>query len=363
MRLNILMVGNYTVNFHEEAFAKEFERRGHNVKRFRVNTFLGEELNSDTPIKFYNCKQVYYRVQNRLQFGPSITRLNKDIKVTVDSECFDFVFFYRPVLFTPQTIAYIASKTRCFAYNNDDPFSTKASPRYWHKYIKSLYYYHHIFSYRMKNMLDYTNLGMKNVSILRSYYIKESNYSITPKTYNNDIVFIGHFEDDGRDKVFMNLLENGINLRIYGPDWNKSIYYSSLCQKLGYEITPLRGLLYNDTINRSKIALVLFSKINNDGYTRRCFEIPATNTLMLSERTKDMLEMFSEDVDAVYFSTEAELVTKINQYLRDDSARIKIAQNGYNRLIEDGHEICDRVNHIIQVFMNLKSNDKIIMEN
>ena len=39
-----------------------------------------------------------------------------------------------------------------------------------------------------------------------------------PKSEKFDVVFVGHFEDDGRDEVFKYLIENGVNLKIFGPE-------------------------------------------------------------------------------------------------------------------------------------------------
>ncbi|WGU68927.1 glycosyltransferase [Capnocytophaga canimorsus] len=46
---------------------------------------------------------------------------------------------------------------------------------------------------------------------------------------------------------------------------------------------------------------MFLSKLNNDQYTRRCFEIPACGTMMLSERTPTLQEFYTENEEIVFF--------------------------------------------------------------
>lgn len=57
---------------------------------------------------------------------------------------------------------------------------------------------------------------------MKSYYIKENNFYIENTIKDIDVVFIGHFENDGRDEIKL----YGKNLSIlkiiptYGEDYN-----------------------------------------------------------------------------------------------------------------------------------------------
>ena len=115
-----------------------------------------------------------------------------------------------------------------------------------------------------------------------------------------------------------------------------------------------RGTDYNHTINQCEIAIVFLSKLNSDTYTRRCFEIPATKTLMLSEYTEDLDKMFPSDECAVYFKTPVEMVEK-SRYLLSQPEEIKrIAENGYQRLKVLGGSEVDRCRQIVETYNTLK---------
>ena len=125
--------------------------------------------------------------------------------------------------------------------------------------------------------------------------------------YRAQVSFIGHWEDDGRDQKIAALLEEpGLNVRLWGTLWEKSALYPELRKRLGL-IQPLYQEAYNLAINSAEIALAFFSKLNNDTYTRRCFEIPVTGTMLLSEFTDDIAALFKEGVEAEFFRSSAEL--------------------------------------------------------
>ena len=270
----------------------------------------------------------------------------------IQKNSIDIVFVYKGNYIFPSTIKYIKtkSKAKIFSYNNDDPFTKDIPKYYWRHFIKGLQYYDWNFVYREKNIQDYKNLGINNVSILRSYYIKENNFYISGIQKEYDVVFIGHWENDSRDEIIKYLIENGIKIKLFGTLWEKSKYYKYLKEKIG-NIKPIYKEEYNLTINKAKIALVFLSKINNDTYTRRCFEIPATKTMMMAEYTDDLANnLFEEDKEAVYFKNKEELLEKIKYYLANEDKIKEIGENGYKRLMRDGHEVVDRCKEIIKVY-------------
>lgn len=340
----ILVVGDFDSKIHEEAISNAIIEKGHIVDRFPYSKYYGSN---------YLTRKLYH-LQIRIQFGPIIFLINKNLKKLISNNSYDFIFFYRPVLVNENIFALSSNKSILFIYNNDDPFSSNYSKLFWKKYMIGIKYAHRIFYYRKKNRLDYEKIGHSNTTLLRSYYIKTLNYPLidTTSKYISDVSFIGHFENDGRDLFLKYLLEEGINLKIYGPEWHKSSCYLYFRNKLG-DIFSL-GKDYNIAINSTKIALVFFSKLNNDSYTRRCFEIPATKTFMLCEYSDEMNDLFIEDKEVVFFRNKYELKDKIIFYLSNEKLREEIANNAYNRLLLSKHEVGDRTDIILREFELIK---------
>lgn len=347
---------------YDGAISQAFTDLGHHVRRFTWKDYFqnyqylksfGSSDNKKNNISEM-VRSVYFRVQNKLSIGPVISRINQDLIGAANDFRPDIVFIYRGIHIKPETIKALKINVQCqvYGYNNDDPFSIQYPKYFWRHFISSIYEYDHIFCYRQKNIHDYLSLGYSSTSLLRSYYLKENNYFMDLSPIS-DVVFIGHFENDGRDESLKKLIDAGFVVDIHGPHWENSKHYDFFVNYLGRKISPVFGSDYNKVINLSKIALVFYSKLNNDTYTRRCFEIPATKRLMLAEYTRDMAEgLFYEGLDADYFRNDDELVEKVTMYLLDDILYSRVSDSGYNRLKCDGHEVIDRVKQVLKIYNN-----------
>lgn len=335
----ILLLGDYISQIHEIPISDALSKKGHLVRHFKI---------SDYRYSIYFNK--LYNLQIKLGFGPLVYKINKQLLREIENNNYHVLFLYRPLLIYPKTLKKIKKTCLVFCYNNDDPFSKKYSKWMWKNYINGLKFCDHIFYYREKNENDYVKRGFTNISLLRSYYIKTLNYKIENISDNNfkaDVCFIGHYENDGRDLLLKKIIDTGIDIKIFGPNWEKSSYYNYFCNYLGYKIVALDSESYNLALNSVKIALVFLSTLNNDTYTRRCFEIPAAGPLMISQYSDDLNNLFTDGVEAVYFKTSDELMIKIQYFLENESERLQIAMNGRKRLIYDSHEVSNRVDYII----------------
>lgn len=108
------------------------------------------------------------------------------------------------------------------------------------------------------------------------------------------------------------------------------------------------GADYNKALCGTKIALCFFSKLNRDTYTRRCFEIPATRTLMLSEYSDDLASLYTEGVEADYFRDKQEMLEKIDYYIRHPEVAERVAHAGYEKVRSAGHDIDSRLSVLLK---------------
>jgi spore maturation protein CgeB len=210
-----------------------------------------------------------------------------------------------------------------------------------------------MFAYRHHNLDDFRKIGAKRVELLRSWYIREINHPISLLTidkvrYECDLVFIGHYEDDGRLEYLEEIVKNGYKLRLFGPgyEWNSQLSKSLVLKHL----VPVH-LVWNEDYTKAlcgaSIALCFFSKLNRDTYTRRCFEIPATGTLLLSEYSDDLASLYRAGEEADFFKNKEEMIQKIKIYLGNDELRRRVAENGNKRAIIDGHDIVSRMAKVL----------------
>ena len=351
--VEILIVADWLGEMYAQAFLGGFISLGYNATRFSWKEYFKHyQYSSRYKTDNNKLKSLYYRFQNKFLIGPVLWKINKDlIKKCKEIEP-DLVFIYRGTHIYPQTIKVI-KKYGCkvFGYNNDDPFSNEYKSYVWRHYKRSIPFYDHIFAYRCKNIADYEAIDYEKVSLLRSYYLNNNNFyieNILDNKYKCDVIFIGHFEDDGRDECMKLLIDSGIDIKLYGNLWENSKHYNFFIEKF-QKIEPLYED-YNLALNSAQIALVFLSKLNHDTYTRRCFEIPSTKTMMIAEYTEDLNNMFEQGQEAEYFKNKHELLEKVNYYLENEVQIQKISESGYVRLVNDSHEVKDRCEEILKKY-------------
>jgi spore maturation protein CgeB len=352
--MKILIVADWHGEIYAQSFYNGFKRLGFDTYKFSWKEYF---KHYQYPGRYQTdnnkLKSLYYRFQNKFLIGPILFKINRDLIKKSEEVQPDLVFIYRGTHIYPSTIKKIKQSLECrvFGYNNDDSFSNEYKSYVWRHYKQSIPYYDWIFSYRWKNINNYKDMGYDKVSLLGPYYLKKSNFyieNLKNNRYRCDVIFIGHFEDDGRDEAIKILVEHNIDIKLYGTGWENSRHHDYLSAKLG-GIMPLYKD-YNLALNSAKISLVFLSKLNNDTYTRRCFEIPATKSMMMAEYTPDLNSMFKEGVEAEYFRGKKELLMKIKFYLENNKKLQDISENGYKALANGEHEVKNRCKEIVRIY-------------
>ena len=221
MRINILVVGSFKYQIYAKALFDAFKNLGQNVQSYDLDKF---DYNGN--ITVFNLLE---RFQKRFVIGPKIRKINNYLLDIIVNDEINLVFFYRAIEIKAGTVREI-KKLNCtvFSYNNDDPFSGVPSKAYWYHYIQSAEICDHNFVYRSKNLVDFKKRGVKKLSVLRSYYIKENNYPLNIKK-TMDVIFIGHFENDGIDEYIKALIGAGIKVTVFGGKyWQKAPLYEEI---------------------------------------------------------------------------------------------------------------------------------------
>lgn len=304
------------------------------------------------------------RAQDKYLAGPAVDRLNRDLVALAAAERPDAVFVYRGSHIYPGTLRKIRDclhNVVLVGYNNDDPFSPRYPSWQWRHFLGGLREYDLALAYRQHNLAEFTAAGARRVELLRSWFVPERNFPAELSAeeqarYGCDVVFVGHYEDDGRLQLLEGIVRGGWSLRLFGPpkEWNRILPQSAVLAGLA-PVRFVAGKDYNDALNGGKLALCFFSKLNRDTYTRRVFEIPATGTVMLSEYTEDAAQLFTPDREAVFFHTGEEMLANIARLLGDEPARDAIAQAGLRRVWSDGHDIASRMHVLVGWIEQIRS--------
>ena len=344
MPIKVIFVGDGSYDIYVKAFYNAAQ------KKQGIKAILYDY--GDMNICAVANRDVIKRAEYHLGFGVDVSKINQKLLKTIREERIDIVFLYSAELIYASTVKKINQMGVYIAvYHNDNPFSRHVSRIRYRHFVKAVKYCDVAYAYRNQNIEDYKKAGANKAELLRSYYIDERNYYIDDNELDlevPDVCYLGHFEEDGRNSYLEAAIKQGIIIGV--PEYWKTLGINN--DSLTYISDS--HTKYNDILNKTKIAIVFLSSKNEDTYTRRCFEIPVTKTLMLAPYTDDMASLFCEGKEAVFYRNEQDFVNKIKYYLYHEDERLKIAEAGYDRVKRDGHEAGDRVNKIISDYKEIK---------
>lgn len=343
--MKILIVGACAWPQYEDAFARGLRE-------------VECEVSLLSTTKFFSG--LWGRIQQKIPLPSfALLRLNHAVIDTVKDKQPDLVLFWRTTHILPKTIRQLTSMgVRTASYNNDDPFGPKMHGNVpwhhhflWYWYIKCLPLFECNFFYRKINCVEAKGVGAVHAEVLLPYFIPWKDYPVQlneaeRQQFKTDVVFVGHYEPDGRENNIRALVEADINVKLWGgPYWSRVVLgdiYDSLSP-----IILAEGESYGKALCGAKVCLCFLSKLNRDTYTRRCFEIPAFGKVMLAERTDDLMRLFKEDEEACFFSSPEELVRKAHWLINNPDICELIAQAGLRRVWADGHDVASRAKYFL----------------
>ena len=339
----MILAGNWHSNVHEEPMSHAMRELGWQIHSFKWFKYFSKVDSRN------NIDSIITKIQRRLLLGPIVNKLNDDLVNLAFKTQADVIFVYRGDIIGRNTLVKIkgvSPRSILIGYNNDDPFSPHYPFWFWRHFKRSIPEYDLILAYRHSNVSEFKSAGAKRVKLLRSWFIPKHHYPISKEAINklNDVVFIGHYEDDNRLSILEAIVRNGFSLALYGhgSQWNTQIKNSPYLKSY-IPVKTVWGNQYNKVLNQSRIALCFLSGLNRDTYTRRCFEIPASGTLLLAEYTEDLASLFVENEEAVFFSSEQDLIKKLKWLIADQSMCKFIANNGQKKVRDAGHDVVSRM--------------------
>jgi hypothetical protein len=353
--MRILVAGDWYSEVHEEGVYQAYKKLGHEVFRFTWHQYFQPKPVSSPFVG--KIKSFWQKFQDKFITGPIIFKINRDFIKTVDECNPDVISLYRGTHITKGTLRSIKRHHPLIClvcHNEDDPF-TEGHPYWlWRHFLAGIPVYDLVLAHRLRNVQQYVDAGARNVKFLRSWFAPERTHPVSLSDndklqFECDVVFVGHFENDGRVAYLEEIVRNGFKLRLFGPGkyWDAVLQQSSILRHLA-PIQLVWGEDYNKALCGAKVALCFMSKLNRDTYTRRCFEIPATKTVLLSEYSDELATLFRSGVEADFFKSNEELKQKLRQYVDNESFRQSVAQAGYHRVIADGHDVVSRMKQVLE---------------
>ena len=318
----VLIASSFNWPVYADSFVSALQKFNIEVERFDFNNYF---------------KSFIQKIQLRLGNGYSLYKMNYDLCKKAYLFNPERLRLWNGLGVFPGTIMRLKKKTWVSCYTNDDPFGVRGKHYFWRKFIKCLPIYnsHHV--YRVINIKEYHDFGVKNVGLLKSYYVPWIHYPKHDIPKDNDVTFIGHYEVN-RLEILRKIASAGINVNVYGPakQWIKNIKSKDNITFIPGSLDPYQ---YSDIVRKSSVCLGFLSRVNRDDYTRRYFEIPACGGFIIGEKSEFLKSLFKENEEMIFYSTIDDLISKINFYLKNESERDKIVEAGLLRCKTSGYDV------------------------
>lgn len=341
-RKKIVIVGNFNYSIYEYDLAEAMSTLGLEVIEFSFKEYLRDSIIG--------------KIENHFSFiGSKSTRAINDLSRILIENQPAYCFMWRYTLISKKHLIYlktISSNTLFISYNNDNPFGVQYNTGWnlhnrfvWRHFLACIEHHDINLVYRPSNIVQYNRYKSKTTLLFPPSFVESKLPSfIEDRSFDFDLIFVGHYVPRRAD--FINaLLRVKIDVKIFGTGWRIDDLDASY--KYG-EIKSIEENAYYEVLSKSKIALAFLSELNEDVYTRRNFEITACGTLMLSERTKELTELFIEDEEAVFFSSENELLSKARFLLNDINKIKSIGKKARSKSFKAGYDLVSRARNLLK---------------
>ena len=264
----------------------------------------------------------------------------------------DVIWINSGELLGPKILKWLKStcEAQIVLYQNDDPSGSRDGNRFL-TLRRSIPYYDLCVCVRYETELDFLCLGAKN-----TYRVMMSYDECSHKIVNLDrtcilprVGFLGTFiKNESRDIFMINLLQRLVPVEIIGPNWRKSVYWSSLKKYVVRSF--ISGSDYASSLQKYALSIGLLSHGNRDLLTTRSFEIPAAHGLLCAEKTSEHQLLFEHMVEAIFWSSVDECSALCTQLLYDLDLNYFIRRNGFCHLMNLGQgneDVCLRILRVL----------------
>ncbi len=350
--MKILLVGENYRGAYSELIYNNLVKLGIKTEKINTGDFFKLSFINRVFNKFF--KTPHY-------FGYGVRNLNKVVLERASSGNFDFIFFIKPTLIYPETIVKIkknaGGRAKIVGLTLDSPDIFNYHSNYFYKSMPLFDLY---IAGRREDGDAMYKFGAKKVYWFLFGADTSCHYPVKisadeKEKLGADIVFLGTYsKGEKRVEYLEKLCRDGYDVRIYGNSWNWYRLSCNSCLRKKNKIipgnTPCEDM--SKVISSSKIVLAFMRDVMEAKIGMRTFEIPLCGGFMLHQRTKEAEEFLIPDKEAVFFGDYEEMKEKIDFYLKHPELREKIAEAGYNKILNCGLLNSDIMEKIVSILKN-----------
>jgi spore maturation protein CgeB len=299
----------------------------------------------DTDESFHHAPRVWKTTAFRFKLGPLVRQINRKIVARTEQQQYDLVWVDKGVYLWPETVEYLRKRAgRLVHYTPDTAFYANRSRHFFASADK----YDLLITTKSFELEYYAGIAdSERVYLTTQAY--DANLHRPPTTLPEKkaaAVFIGLWEQD-RQECIEALLRSGVPVRLGGRGWDKFVSSHSSNPALCFLGREVFGEDYVSEYASAMIGLGLLSKRFPELHTTRTFEIPATGTLLATERTEEIMRFF-KDGEVLFFDDYQCLAARVEKLLKAPDKVSAIAKKGHERVIYGGYDYASVLSTILR---------------
>lgn len=283
------------------------------------------------------------RLQLHSLIGPGLSRYNRDLVAAARSSSPELIYVDQAAYLQPETVARLAESAPVVHYTSEH----LGFRSYWYRLLRKsapLFTAHVV-----TNPLAIPILGSWGArAVLMTEFGYDPDLHMRPtlsdeerSAWASDAVFVGHWEPETESKISA-LRSAGVRVTVWGKGWWRARTLADRAR-----IKPISVADYPKAIFTARVALCFLSKWNRNSTAGRTFEIPAMGGLLLAERNAEHQALYVEGVEAEFFSTTEELISKTLGFMENEASRTAIAERGRARCLSSGYSDADRMRRVL----------------
>lgn len=332
---------SYLANIYFKYLSNKFGKQ--NVIEFNHNDMFND---------FYQ-KSIFNKIVFKLYPNFIISKISGRFLELCEQEKPELILIFKGMEISPNSLMEIKRMgVYLVNYNLDHPFT--------------------YFSRGSGNKNVYNSLPIYDLHITYSSYIEKeiiAKYpsfltAVLPFGYNKNIIvdlnefnifnekkfpcFVGN-PDINRAKIINRLAHEGIEVHVYGHDWNNFLSNNNSNIKI---FNPVYGEEYYKTLQEYRVQLNIFRPHNKNSHNMRSFEVPAVGGLMLASESDEHKSFFKEGTEAFYYSDTTDLIEKVRYILNlPDSEAYKIRLEAKERSIKSSYSYQERAYQLSEILL------------
>lgn len=334
--MRILVVGSDKVYAIENLFVKYLRESGNEVFHFSAQSMFYD---------FYQKNLV-----NKLLFKAGLSsihlRINKQFKVAVSNFQPDVIWVFKGMEIRPESLIWAKKlNIKLVNYNPDNPFIFSGSGSGNNNLKRSipLYDLHLTYNSEVKKEMEAT-YRIPTEIVPFGFDFEDEVLKISENVEEVcKPCFLGN-PDKYRGRFLQDLAEHGIELDVYGNNWNKFVNHGNI---------NIFEPVYDDklwiTLRKYRIQLNLMRPHNLSTHNMRSFEIPGIGGIQLAPDTMDHSSYFEAGKDIFLYTSLEDCVSKIKEIiLMSENDCNVIRLNARERSLVSGYTYKDRTNQALK---------------